>query len=48
VHIIEGAGHLPQIEKSGEVNRLIEAFVAAHPQKRGSPPGVPVNPVAIP
>jgi pyruvate dehydrogenase E2 component (dihydrolipoamide acetyltransferase) len=30
VHIIEGAGHLPHMEKSGEVNRLIGVFVAAH------------------
>ena len=28
VHIIEGAGHLPHMEKSGEVNRLIAGFVA--------------------
>ena len=31
VHIIDGAGHLPHMEKSGEVNRLIAAFIAAHP-----------------
>jgi pyruvate dehydrogenase E2 component (dihydrolipoyllysine-residue acetyltransferase) len=30
IHIIEGAGHLPQMEKSGEVNRLIGDFIAAH------------------
>ena len=29
VHIVEGAGHLPHMEKSGEVNRLIERFIAA-------------------
>jgi pyruvate dehydrogenase E2 component (dihydrolipoamide acetyltransferase) len=31
VHIIDGAGHLPHMEKAGEVNRLIERFLAAHP-----------------
>jgi pyruvate dehydrogenase E2 component (dihydrolipoyllysine-residue acetyltransferase) len=31
VHIIEGAGHLPHMEKAGEVNRLIARFIAAHP-----------------
>jgi pyruvate dehydrogenase E2 component (dihydrolipoamide acetyltransferase) len=31
VHIIDGAGHLPHMEKSGEVNRLIAGFLAAHP-----------------
>jgi pyruvate dehydrogenase E2 component (dihydrolipoamide acetyltransferase) len=31
VHIIEGAGHLPHMEKAGEVNRLIQNFIAAHP-----------------
>lgn len=31
VHIIESAGHLPHMEKSGEVNRLIARFVEAHP-----------------
>ena len=29
VHIIEAAGHLPHMEKSGEVNRLIARFIAA-------------------
>jgi pyruvate dehydrogenase E2 component (dihydrolipoamide acetyltransferase) len=29
VHIVEGAGHLPHMEKSGEVNRLIERFIAS-------------------
>ena len=28
VHIIEEAGHLPQMEKAGEVNRLLARFVA--------------------
>jgi pyruvate dehydrogenase E2 component (dihydrolipoamide acetyltransferase) len=27
VHILEGAGHLPHMEKAGEVNRLIERFI---------------------
>ena len=27
VHIIDGAGHLPHMEKAGEVNRLIAAFI---------------------
>jgi pyruvate dehydrogenase E2 component (dihydrolipoyllysine-residue acetyltransferase) len=31
VHIIEDAGHLPHMEKSGEVNRLIARFIAANP-----------------
>lgn len=31
VHVIDGAGHLPHMEKSGEVNRLIADFIAAHP-----------------
>ena len=30
VHILDGAGHLPHMEKSGEVNRLIAAFTAAN------------------
>ncbi len=30
VHIIDGVGHLPQMEKSGEVNRLLADFIAAH------------------
>ncbi|HKS88574.1 MAG TPA: acetoin dehydrogenase dihydrolipoyllysine-residue acetyltransferase subunit [Stellaceae bacterium] len=29
VHIIDGAGHLPHMEKAGEVNRLIARFVVA-------------------
>lgn len=31
VHILDGVGHLPQMEKAGEVNRLIARFVEAHP-----------------
>jgi len=31
VHILDGAGHLPHMEKSGEVNRLIARFVEANP-----------------
>lgn len=31
VHIIEAAGHLPHMEKSGEINRLIARFLAANP-----------------
>jgi pyruvate dehydrogenase E2 component (dihydrolipoamide acetyltransferase) len=31
VHILEDAGHLPHMEKSGEVNRLISRFIEAHP-----------------
>ncbi|HLY45024.1 MAG TPA: acetoin dehydrogenase dihydrolipoyllysine-residue acetyltransferase subunit [Stellaceae bacterium] len=31
VHIIEAAGHLPHMEKSGEVNRLIGRFLATNP-----------------
>ena len=27
VHILEAAGHLPHMEKSGEVNRLIRRFI---------------------
>ena len=30
VHIIDGAGHLPHMEKSGEVNRLIAGLIAEH------------------
>jgi pyruvate dehydrogenase E2 component (dihydrolipoyllysine-residue acetyltransferase) len=29
LHIVEAAGHLPHMEKSGEVNRLIGRFIAA-------------------
>ena len=31
LHIIDDAGHLPHMEKSGEVNRLIARFIEAHP-----------------
>ena len=31
VHILDAAGHLPQMEKAGEVNRLIAGFVEANP-----------------
>jgi pyruvate dehydrogenase E2 component (dihydrolipoyllysine-residue acetyltransferase) len=31
VHILDRAGHLPHMEKAGEVNRLIAGFVEAHP-----------------
>ena len=31
VHIVDGVGHLPHMEKSGEVNRLIGRFIEAHP-----------------
>lgn len=31
VHIIDGAGHLPHMEKAGDVNRLIAGFLAEHP-----------------
>jgi pyruvate dehydrogenase E2 component (dihydrolipoamide acetyltransferase) len=31
VHILDGVGHLPHMEKVGEVNRLIAGFIAAHP-----------------
>jgi len=29
VHVIEDAGHLPHMEKSGEVNRLLQRFITA-------------------
>ncbi len=29
VHLLDGAGHLPHMEKSGEVNRLIRRFIEA-------------------
>jgi pyruvate dehydrogenase E2 component (dihydrolipoamide acetyltransferase) len=31
VHIVDGAGHLPHMEKAGEVNRLIARFIDAVP-----------------
>ncbi len=30
-HILDAVGHIPQMEKAGEVNRLIAAFVEANP-----------------
>jgi pyruvate dehydrogenase E2 component (dihydrolipoamide acetyltransferase) len=27
VHILEQAGHLPHMEKAGEVNRLVKSFI---------------------
>jgi pyruvate dehydrogenase E2 component (dihydrolipoamide acetyltransferase) len=30
VHILDDVGHLPQMERAGEVNRLVADFVAAH------------------
>jgi pyruvate dehydrogenase E2 component (dihydrolipoamide acetyltransferase) len=31
VHIVDGVGHLPHMEKSGKVTRLIARFIEAHP-----------------
>ncbi len=31
VHILDAVGHIPQMEKAGEVNRLIAGFVEANP-----------------
>jgi pyruvate dehydrogenase E2 component (dihydrolipoamide acetyltransferase) len=31
VHILASAGHLPHMERAGEVNRLIAGFIGAHP-----------------
>ena len=31
VHILDDVGHLPHMEKAGEVNRVIAAFIDAHP-----------------
>ena len=31
VHILDAVGHIPQMEKAGEVNRLIARFVEANP-----------------
>lgn len=31
VHILDSAGHLPHMEKAGEVNRLIAGFIRAYP-----------------
>jgi pyruvate dehydrogenase E2 component (dihydrolipoamide acetyltransferase) len=35
VHILDAAGHLPHLEKPGEVNRLLLAFIAAAPAQQG-------------
>lgn len=31
VHILDAVGHIPQMEKAGEVNRLISRFIEANP-----------------
>ena len=31
VHILDAVGHIPQMEKAGEVNRLIARFIEANP-----------------
>jgi pyruvate dehydrogenase E2 component (dihydrolipoamide acetyltransferase) len=31
VHVLDAVGHLPQMEKAGEVNRLISRFIEANP-----------------
>jgi pyruvate dehydrogenase E2 component (dihydrolipoamide acetyltransferase) len=31
VHILDSVGHLPHMEKAGEVNRLVAGFIGAHP-----------------
>jgi pyruvate dehydrogenase E2 component (dihydrolipoamide acetyltransferase) len=31
VHVLDAVGHIPQMEKAGEVNRLIQRFVEANP-----------------
>jgi pyruvate dehydrogenase E2 component (dihydrolipoamide acetyltransferase) len=36
VHILEAAGHLPHMEKAGEVNRLIEQFVGSVSERIGA------------
>jgi pyruvate dehydrogenase E2 component (dihydrolipoamide acetyltransferase) len=35
VHILGETGHLPHLEKPGEVNRLLRAFIAAAPLQQG-------------
>ena len=35
VHILDETGHLPHLEKPGEVNRLLRAFIAAAPLQQG-------------
>jgi pyruvate dehydrogenase E2 component (dihydrolipoamide acetyltransferase) len=34
VHILDETGHLPHLEKPGEVSRLLRAFIAAEPPHR--------------
>jgi pyruvate dehydrogenase E2 component (dihydrolipoamide acetyltransferase) len=36
VHILDAAGHLPHMEKAGEVNRLIEQFVGSVRERVGA------------
>ena len=36
VHILDAAGHLPHMEKAGEVNRLIEQFVGSVSERVGA------------
>jgi pyruvate dehydrogenase E2 component (dihydrolipoamide acetyltransferase) len=36
VHILDAAGHLPHMEKAGEVNRLIEQFVGSVSERIGA------------
>jgi pyruvate dehydrogenase E2 component (dihydrolipoamide acetyltransferase) len=38
LHILDGVGHLPHMEKSAEINRLIAAFVDQSDPHRGPPP----------
>jgi len=36
VHILDAAGHLPHMEKAGEVNRLIEQFIGSVSERVGT------------
>jgi pyruvate dehydrogenase E2 component (dihydrolipoamide acetyltransferase) len=36
VHILDETGHLPHLEKPGEVNRLLRAFIAGEPGSSGA------------
>jgi len=36
VHILEAAGHLPHMEKAGEVNRLIDQFIGSVSERVGT------------
>jgi pyruvate dehydrogenase E2 component (dihydrolipoamide acetyltransferase) len=36
VHILDAAGHLPHMEKAGEVNRLIEQFISSVRERVGA------------